>query len=102
VNEPFGNANWRTLFQLSTMVPPGLPDIKWNELYSKWGKFVPENRKHGLKYYVEKPPMELKKKIAAQSAQAKAVRATRTRGGTVEPPKREDVPRSKIRFQGSL
>jgi hypothetical protein len=75
------------------MVPPSLPDIKWNEIYSKWGKFVPENRKHCLKYYVEKPPMELKKKIAAQYAQAKAVRATRTRGGTMEPPKKRGRPK---------
>jgi hypothetical protein len=82
-----------TLFQLSTMVPPGLPDIKWNELYSKWEKSVPENRKHGLKYYVKKSPLELKKKKAAQSAQAKAVRATRTRCGTVEPPKTRGRPK---------
>jgi hypothetical protein len=89
VNEPFRDVDWRSLFQLQAIVPPGLPDIKWNELYSKWGKFVPENRKPGLKYFMEKPPVEVKKRIAEQSAQAKAVRATRSRGPVAEPKKKK-------------
>ena len=80
----FRDVDWRHYFQLEKLKPPGLPDIKWNELYSKWGQFIPEDRKHGLKYYIEKPPASLKRAIAAQSAQAKAARAKRSRGGTTE------------------
>ncbi len=82
VNKAFRDADWNQLFRLQELTPPGLPDIKWNELYLKWGRFVPEHRKSGLKYYVEQPPAALKKAIAEQSAQAKAARAKRTRGGT--------------------
>jgi hypothetical protein len=81
VRQEYQHADWRPLFQLQQLTPPGLPDIKWNELYAKWGKFVPEEKKSSLKYYVEKPPESLKKAIAEQSAAAKAARSKRTRSG---------------------
>jgi hypothetical protein len=81
VHQAFRDVDWRPLFELKTVSPPGLPDIKWNELYSKWGQFVPEERKKGLKYFVQKPPASLKRAIAEQSAAAKKARSTRTRGG---------------------
>lgn len=84
VREQFRNINWRPLFQLQELVPPGLPDIKWNELFSKWGKFVPENRKKGLKYFTEKPPESVKKAIAEQTAAARQARAKRSRGAIVD------------------
>lgn len=81
VHKDFQTADWRPLFKLEQLKPPGLPDIKWNELYAKWGQFVPEDRKKGLKYFVEKPPASLKKSIAEQSKAAREARAKRTRGG---------------------
>jgi hypothetical protein len=83
VKKEFQDKDWKPLFNLSLLTPPGLPDIKWNELYSKWGRFVPEDRKSGLKYFVEKPPESLKKAIAEQSAEAKAARAKRSRGAAL-------------------
>jgi hypothetical protein len=85
VDKAFRECDWQNLFKLNQMnsKPPGLPDIKWNELYSKWGRFVPENRKKGLKYFVEKPPAELRKAIAEQLAMAKKARAKRSRGAAV-------------------
>ena len=77
--EPF---DWRKMFALEQLKPPGLQDIKWNELHSKWGRFTPEDKKKGLKCYNEKPPASLKKAIAEQSAAARLARAERTRGGT--------------------
>jgi hypothetical protein len=62
------------------LVSPGLPDIKWNELYYKWGHFVPQEKKNGLKYFVEKPPTSFKKAIAEQSAAAETSRAKGARG----------------------
>jgi hypothetical protein len=65
--------------KLEVIPPPGLPDIKWNELYYKWGRFVPEDRKQGLVYFHKAPPEAVKRKIASQSAMAKQVREKRSR-----------------------
>lgn len=73
--------DWNPLFKLEVVPPPGLPDIKWNELYSKWGRFVPEDRKQGLIYYINKPPPSLKKRIEEQAREARAHRSKRTRDG---------------------
>jgi hypothetical protein len=73
--------DWSESFELERVPPPGLADIKWNELYKKWGKFVPEDKKHGLLYFCKEPTAEVKKMIAAQSAKAKAVRHERSRAG---------------------
>jgi hypothetical protein len=80
VHKDFRDVEWGPLFDLQKLSPPGLPDIKWNELYSKWGQFVPQDRKKGLKYFLEKPPASLKKAIAEQSAAARKERDKRTRG----------------------
>jgi hypothetical protein len=69
------------LFKPQVIPPPGLPDIKWNELYSNWVGFVPEDRKQGLKYFVEEPPASLKKAIAAHGAEARSARNKRSRAG---------------------
>ena len=66
-----GVLDWEPLFKLSTVPGLGLPDIKWNELYTKWGHFVPQDQKHGLKYFTEEPPKTLKRAIAEQAAEAK-------------------------------
>ena len=93
VREEYQERDWRPLFALQQVVPPGLPDIKWNELYAKWGKYVPENRKHGLKYYTSPPPATIKAAIAKQSADAKRARSQRTRGETVAVSKKRGRPK---------
>lgn len=84
VKEPFRNTEWSSSLELKTLLPPGLQDIKWLELYSKWGKFVPEDRKQGLKYYVNEPPKELKNNIRKQAREAKTTRNKRTRGAAAD------------------
>jgi hypothetical protein len=91
VHKEFRDVDWAPLFKLKTVSPPGLPDIKWNELYAKWGQFVPEESKKGLKYFVQKPPKTLKKAIAEQSAAAKKARELRTRSARGIPVKFEAV-----------
>ena len=60
------------------MVPaPGLPNQKWLELYSKWGKYVLEEKKKGFKYYTEKPSREIINAIKKQSAENRALRKSR-------------------------
>jgi hypothetical protein len=68
-------------FCTRTIPPPGLPDIKWNELYKKWGKFVPEDKKKGLLYFMNEPTEDVKRKISEQAAKAKEARAMRSRAG---------------------
>ena len=81
VKKQYQNVDWNPHFKLQVLPPLGLPDIKWNELYVKWGRFVPENKKSGLVYFMEKPPEAVKEKIAAQSAEAKKAREKRSRSG---------------------
>ena len=81
VLEAFRDNDWTEHFILETVDPPGLPDIKWNELYSKWGRFVPQHRKHGLVYYCNKPPPSVKKKIEEQAKAAREQRKQRSRAG---------------------
>ena len=47
VKNAYLNSDWRKVFKLDVVPPPKLPDIKWNKLYYKWGRFVPEDRKKG-------------------------------------------------------
>jgi hypothetical protein len=60
--------DWKPFFVLETIPAPGLPDIKWNELYKKWGKFVPEDKKKGLLYFMNEPTEDVKQKISEQAA----------------------------------
>jgi hypothetical protein len=80
VKEQFQETDWATeMEQLQQLPVPGLPDIKWNELYSKWGHFIPEDRKQGLIYYSKEPPAAIKKRIAVNTAAAKQARGKRSR-----------------------
>ena len=75
VKPAFRSCDWKPLIKLELPRAPGLPDIKWNELCSKWGKFVPEENKKGLIYYTKKPPPSLLKRLAEQKKQSRAHRA---------------------------
>jgi hypothetical protein len=79
VKPAFQSVDWKLEMNLDVIPPPGLPDIKWNELYYKWGRFVPEDKKQGLVYFCNEPPASIKKKIAEQTAEAKQARGKRTR-----------------------
>ena len=84
VLEAYRDVDWTDHFVLETVEGPGLPDIKWNELYAKWGRFVPEDRKKGLIYYINKPPASLKKMIEEQAKAAREQRKQRSRAGGKE------------------
>jgi hypothetical protein len=80
VKEAFHTIDWKSQLERIEVIPaPGLPDIKWNELYYKWGRFVPQDRKQGLIYYTQEPPLSIKKKIAMNTAEAKQARGKRSR-----------------------
>ena len=81
VLKQYQDVDWSPLLQLDVIPPPGLPDIKWNELYAKWGRFIPEEKKSSFKYYSLQPPATVKKKIAEQTAMAKKAREKRSRAG---------------------
>jgi hypothetical protein len=84
---------WREQ-QPEAIPPAGIQDIKWRELYKKWGAFIPEEKKKEWRYYNEVPPAEKLKAIAKQSKEARTQRKTRTRtvhnddGNKKSPPKR--------------
>ena len=70
------------MMTLTVSVPPGLPDIKWVELYSKWGRFIPQEVKKQFKYYSGKPPKLVQAEVKKQSQAAKKNRQTRGRTTT--------------------
>jgi hypothetical protein len=78
VKPAFHAVDWNLEMNLEVIPLPGLPDIKWNELYYKWGRFVPEDKKQGLIYFSKEPPLSVKRKIAEQTAEAKKARRKRT------------------------
>ena len=79
-NKQGDDIDWRQAMKtLEISTPPGLPDIKWLELYAKWGKFVPLDVKKTFKYYTEKPPKMLEAEIRANSKAAKSTRQNRSR-----------------------
>ncbi len=84
------DVDWnKEVAKLKVIPSPGLPDIKWNELYYKWGRFIPEDQKQGLIYYVKKPPSEVKRQIQEQSAAEKSARKKRSRtAGKMDPSKK--------------
>ncbi|CAB9521845.1 hypothetical protein SEMRO_1239_G255300.1 [Seminavis robusta] len=57
--------------------PPGIPDIKWQELYDKWRKLIPLD-KRTIKWFKEDPGVERRAKVQANSKKAKATRRQRT------------------------
>ena len=62
-----------------TLQAPGLPDIKWNELYKNWRKFVPAELWPTWKYYDEDLPEDKKKNLKAASNKTKKARGDRAR-----------------------
>jgi hypothetical protein len=72
---------WQQLPEPPTIAPPGLQDIKWRELYDKWGKIIPEEKKLQFKYYHEDPGPERRKQVSQHSKASKMQRAERSRTG---------------------
>ena len=77
------DVDWRkAMGSLTVSEPPGLPDIKWVELYSKWGRFIPAEEKLKFKYYCEKPPKMVAAEVKKQSKEARSNRQSRSRSTT--------------------
>jgi hypothetical protein len=63
----------------ATIAPPGIQDIKWQELYFKWGAYVPQLKKQQWCYYIDKPPQEKIAKVRGANKVSRKQRQTRTR-----------------------
>ena len=58
--------------------PKEIADIKWVELYDKWGKLVPPAKKKEWKYFNEDPGPVRRGKVKAERNKAKALRSQRS------------------------
>jgi hypothetical protein len=77
------NVDWRrTMFTMDISPAPRVPDIKWVELYSKWGHFIPEHIKPHFKHYHDKPPKVVATEVKRQAKEAKQNRLSHTRTTT--------------------
>jgi hypothetical protein len=48
---------------LDELVPPGMPVIKWVELYDKWRPLVPRQEHHKWKHFFNDPGPEVRQKV---------------------------------------
>ena len=80
VRKGMNTIDWAAKIECLELTPaPGLQDIKWSELYYKWAKFIPEDRRKGFHYFNEKPPKEVTERVRNQSKAAKEARTKRSR-----------------------
>jgi hypothetical protein len=73
------DAFWLTLEEPPSIPPVEILDIKWVELYDKWGKFIPLDKKTEWRYYHEDPGPVRRKAIKSNTKAAKLARKGRTR-----------------------
>ena len=64
---------------------PGMPDIKWVELYSKWSKYVSIEARREFKYYCESPPDDVWDRVKANTKASKKTRKDRGRTTLTDP-----------------
>jgi hypothetical protein len=69
---------WNEL-QAAVIPSVGLQDIKWIEMHDKWGRYIPPDKKKEWRYYNEKPPPEVYKRVTKQSKASRQQRQDRTR-----------------------
>jgi len=84
-------AFWKAL-QPAGIPACGLQDIKWLELYSKWGPLIPEQHKKKWQYYRDDPGHERRGKIKENTKKSKEARKNRTRTAAV---KQQPKPKTK-------
>jgi hypothetical protein len=72
-------AFWKEL-QPEAIDPVGIQDIKWRELYKKWGPYVPQDKRKEWRYYHEAPPAAAAlKEVAEHTKEAREQRKSRSR-----------------------
>ena len=86
---------WQTLEEPEVIPPAEVLDIKWKELYNKWGKYIPEEKKKQWKYYSEDPGPARRKLVRKHTKESKTTRKGRTRTAeddVVKPKKPKEDP----------
>ena len=70
---------WQTVIDgLEPIAAVGMKDIKWVELYDKWGPLIPEEYKQQWKFYNTDPGKERRDKVKANKKKSKEQRVART------------------------
>jgi hypothetical protein len=73
---------YQYLNELEVIEAPGMPDIKWKELYDKWQPLVPQDKRNDYKYYSMDLPKGIRDKIKDNTKKAKETRQERGRGAS--------------------
>ncbi|CAB9505253.1 unknown protein [Seminavis robusta] len=72
-------ATWLLRMQELEGIPAiGVQDIKWIELYDKWGPLIPEDKRKQMKWYHENPGDARREKVKNNRNASKAAKAART------------------------
>ena len=64
--------------------PPGIKDIKWVELYTKYRKFIPQEKQQQWKYYREDPGLQKKQAVKKHSKAERELRKKRALPSTTD------------------
>jgi hypothetical protein len=83
------DAFWIALPRPDVIPPVGIQDIKWKELYDKWGKLIPEEKKKEFVYYNKDPGEDRRKRVAQHTKASKTQRKARSRTGQQEEPQQK-------------
>jgi hypothetical protein len=81
VKKKYRGVDWASSWQeeVSPLAPVGIQDIKWIELYDKWGPLVPQKYRQTFKYYNNDPGLERRGKVKADRKVSKKVRSERSK-----------------------
>ena len=72
-------SSWLALEEPQSIPAAGIQYIKWAELFDKWKKFIPLDRRSKWKYYNEDMPADKRAALKGHTADSKKKRKTRER-----------------------
>jgi hypothetical protein len=83
VKKKYWDVDWASSWNTSLLpLPPtGIQDIKWMELYDKWGPLIPQKHRETFKYYNDDPGLERRGKVKVDRKESKKLRSGRSKTG---------------------
>jgi hypothetical protein len=86
VKVAFRSTNWTAEDKPAGILPPGIQDIKWIELWKKWRPLVPEAKRAEFEFYNSEPTKETIAAVKQHTKESKKNRKDRSRTDTQKPP----------------
>jgi hypothetical protein len=75
----YTDEEWKLMSDPDVIAAVDILDIKWKELYDKWGKYIPQEKKVEWRYYSQDPGPSRRSLVKKHTKESKSTRRTRTR-----------------------